>query len=138
MTHANQNALKDNFQQQQQLQSQTQARNSATTISTPGSPLPATQTGASQRIINRNYLQIQSNNYNMANKMNTLNPSSYAASKQAISNTMQDPKRSKSISRSLRNLFSRSSTRGTITSVQKRDKSYDVASYPSNYDSYSG
>ena len=89
-----------------------------------------------QRVINRNYLQIQSNNYNMANKSNTLNTKSF--NNQSL-NGIQDPKRSKSISRSLRSLFSRSSSnRGTITSVQKRDKSYDVSPYSSNFDAYSG
>jgi hypothetical protein len=132
LQNSNQNSFKQNFNQQQ---------TNMISNPSPNSPINGQQqqqqSGNNQRVINRNYLQIQSNNYNnKGNKSSTLTPNSF--NNQPL-NGIQDPKRSKSISRSLRSLFSRStSTRGTITSVQKRDKSYDIAPYSSNYDAYSG
>ena len=97
--------------------------------------IPTTPTATNQRVINRNYLQIQSNNYNTANKTNTLNSNTYSNVTQPVN--IEDPKRTRSISRSLRSLFNRSSsTRGTITAVQKREKSYDP--YSNTYDVHSG
>jgi hypothetical protein len=133
LQNSNQNSFKQNFNQPQSNMISTTSPSSPIT----GQQQQQQQSGNNQRVINRNYLQIQSNNYNnKGNKSNTLTPNSF--NNQPL-NGIQDPKRSKSISRSLRSLFSRStSTRGTITSVHKREKSYDIAPYSSNYDAYSG
>ena len=129
--------LKQKFQQQQQPQPIHSTPPTNNNMISNNAGLAAAPTATNQRVINRNYLQIQSNNYNMANKANTLTTNTYSNITQPIS--IQDPldKRTRSISRSLRSLFNRSaSNRGTITAVQKREKSYEP--YSNSYDIQSG
>lgn len=91
------------------------------------------------RVIQRNYLQIQGNNNNnnsYQNKSSTLNASQLRSSnytEESLDSNLQDPKRAKSISRSLRSLF----IRPTKSSSKKRDKSYD-ASNQIPFDAQSG
>ena len=102
---------------------------------------PSTATNAPSRVINRNYLQIQSNNQmNKSNTLNSMNTNNIFSS-MSQGNTVQDPKRNRSISRSLRSLFTRSSStnKGTIRNYMSRDKSYDSPNtLYSNYDIQSG
>jgi hypothetical protein len=115
------------------------------------SPVANVTVGGSNsgRVINRNYLQIQSNNYNNKLASSQLPASSNLFSVSPIStgnltttgiasNLQENSKRTKSLSRSLRSLFSRPSS--TVkTSSQKREKSYETPSMSNqNYDIQSG
>ncbi len=78
------------------------------------------RTASGTRVINRNYLQIQANSYN--NRANTLNPSQrgrIGTSQHDINQfgSNNEPKRTRSISRSVKNLFS--------SKPGKREQSYD-------------
>ncbi len=91
------------------------------------------------RVINRNYLQVQANNFN--NRSNTLNPNQLNIADGALvidTSNLQEQKRTRSISRSLRSLFTRSSSSSKPV-THKREKSYDVPSINvGNYDIHSG
>lgn len=82
---------------------------------------PGSNLSTTGRVINRNYLQVQANNA----KSNTLNSSQFSTSlytdESLKSSNLEDSKRARSISRSLRSLFNRS----TKNPSKKRDKSYD-------------
>ena len=126
-------------QQQQQQQQQQQSPGANVTVG--GSN--------SGRVINRNYLQIQSNNYNNKLASSQLPASSNLFSVSPIStgnlattginsNLQENSKRTKSLSRSLRSLFSRPSS-VVKASPQKREKSYETPSMSNqNYDIQSG
>jgi hypothetical protein len=103
----------------------------------------------SGRVINRNYLQIQSNNYNnklassqlpAGSNLFSVSPISTGnlATAGLTSNLQENSKRTKSLSRSLRSLFTRPSS--TVkTTAQKREKSYETPSISNqNYDIQSG
>jgi hypothetical protein len=125
-------------QQLQQQQQQQQHQQQPSPVGIGGSN--------SGRVINRNYLQIQSNNYNkMQQQQQQQQQSMYASSNLATGNlpitssTLQDDgKRTESLSRSLRSLFTSrtSSATAKLSPSQKRDKSYESAGQ--NYDIQSG
>ena len=88
---------------------------------------PAENPPAVGRVINRNYLQVQANNYH--NRANTLTSGAHLKSLGRIGTSQVNlqeavntnpPKRTRSISRSVRNLFNKS--------TGHRDKSYDSSS----------
>lgn len=91
-------------------------------------------TPISNRVINRSYLHIKPNPNNNHNLTNAINLSTSQLNNQLVTNmsptsNMQiaDPqKRTRSISRSLRNIFSRGSSGST--KIEKRDKSHDTPS----------
>lgn len=90
---------------------------------------------SSSRVINRNYLQVQANNYN--NRNNTLNAQGVMRARGTSQNDIHqygrspnEPKRTRSISRSVRNLFT--------SKPGKRDQSYDSNINGNSYDMNSG
>jgi len=96
---------------------------------------PSINTPIGNRVINRSYLHIKPNPNNSNNNLtNAINLSTSQLNNQLVTNmsptsNMQigDPqKRTRSISRSLRNIFSRSSTGSA--KIEKRDKSHDTPS----------
>ncbi len=103
-------------------------------------------TSSQPRIINRNYLQVQANNYNnrlSANSNQLKNMARVGTSQVNLQNVTSSnnningnngPKRTRSISRSVRNLFNKT--------TGKRDKSYDSSSVynanNTNFDMTSG
>lgn len=96
--------------------------------------------GGGGRVINRNYLQIQAENYH--NRASSLTGQNQVRGRlgtsqhdiNAYGNGYEEPKRTRSISRSVRNLFN--------STKSKRDKSYDSSSVhnanSTNYDVNSG
>ena len=116
-------------QQQQNLMGQTQGVN-----------MPTIQGG---RVINRNYLQIQSSN-NAAAKLNNplshqspMSSSMYANETSNMESARNATKRNRSVSRSLRSLFGRPNSLSSKSHIinKKRDKSYESSH---NYDIQSG
>ena len=92
------------------------------------------------RVINRNYLQTQSQNYR-AKTLDARGSTEFAGVDLADPNEIPTlDKRKRSISRSLKSLFNRSISSTSKMFSHKRDKSYDVTS-PENeaaYDTHSG
>ncbi len=93
-----------------------------------------TNTPISNRVINRSYLHIKPNPNNANSLTNAINLSTSQLNNQIVTNMspasslqMTDPqKRTRSISRSLRNIFSRGSSGSA--KIEKRDKSHDTPS----------
>lgn len=115
-------------QQQQNLMGQTQGAN-----------MPTIQGG---RVINRNYLQIQSSNNaaklnNPLSHQSPMSTSMYANETANMENVRnQATKRNRSVSRSLRSLFGRPNSLSKSHIInKKRDKSYESSH---NYDIQSG
>ena len=128
-------------QQQQQVtqqQNTLQARNESPTR--PQQQIQVQPSMGTTRVISRNYLQIQPSN-NPANKSATLNSAALdnLITNNTSANNITDPKRTRSISRSLRSLFTRPSSVSKIPSSQRRDKSYESPNnYNEQYDIQSG
>jgi hypothetical protein len=94
----------------------------------------SSNTPISNRVINRSYLHIKPNPNNNPHLTNAINLSTSQLNNQLVTNMspssnvqMGDAqKRTRSISRSLRNIFSRGSSGST--KIEKRDKSHDTPS----------
>ncbi len=91
------------------------------------------------RVINRNYLQTQSQNYR-AKTLDARGSTEFAGIDMVDPNEMPTlDKRKRSISRSLKSLFNRSISSTSKIFGNKRDKSYDVPSNENEvYDTHSG